>query len=299
MKEDGLRRTLALMLLAVGLLTLGASPAGAITGNYQQDFAHSYVGLVAFYDANGTFTHRCSGSLIAPSVLLTAGHCTDATTGATQARIWFEHDAGVGFDPDTGTPAPSGYPDSGGVTSHTLYNYGFANFGGFPDTHDVGLVILDQPITGSRYASQFTSFPALATEGSLDGLAKKRGQQDVTFTVSGYGLSLVNPVKSVSFRERLTAAEKLNNLGNSLTDGFNIQTSASPGNGRGGTCSGDSGGPLLSSSTDVIVAVNSFGLNDNCRGNDFMYRVDRGAVLSWILAHSPASERSLIQIVSL
>ena len=43
MKEDGLRRTLALMLLAVGLLTLGASPAGAITGNYQQDFAHSYV----------------------------------------------------------------------------------------------------------------------------------------------------------------------------------------------------------------------------------------------------------------
>ena len=160
-------------------------------------------------------------------------------------------------------------------------------------------MILDQPITGSKYASQFTSFPALATDGSLDGLAKKRGQQDVTFTVSGYGLSLVNPVKSVSFRERLTAAEKLNNLGNSLTDGFNIQTSASPGNGRGGTCSGDSGGPLLSSSTDVIVAVNSFGLNDNCRGNDFMYRVDRGAVLSWILAHSPASERSLIQIVSL
>ena len=127
-----MRRTLALVALAAGLLTLGASPAGAITGNYQRDFAHPYVGLVAFYDSAGTFTHRCSGSLIAPSVFLTAGHCTDATTGATQARIWFEQDAGVGFDASTGTPAPSGYPVSGGVTSHTLYNYGFANF-----AHDV------------------------------------------------------------------------------------------------------------------------------------------------------------------
>jgi Trypsin len=299
MKEDGLRRTLALVALAAGLLTLGASPAGAITGNYQQDFAHPFVGLVAFYGSAGNFTHRCSGSLIAPSVFLTAGHCTDATTGATQARIWFEQDAGVGFDASSGTPAPSGYPVSGGVTSHALYNYGFANFAGFPDTHDVGLVILDQPIGQSKYASQFTSFPALAVAGSLNSLAKKRGQQDVTFTVSGYGLSLVNPVKVLSFRERLTATEKLNNLGSNLTDGFNVQTSASPGNGRGGTCSGDSGGPLLYSSTDTIVAVNSFGLNENCRGNDFMYRIDRQPVLDWILAHSPAGERGLIRIVSL
>ena len=185
------------------------------------------------------------------------------------------------------------------MTAHTLYNYGFANFAGFPDTHDVGLVILDQPISQSKYASQFASFPALATGGSLDGLAKKRGQQDVTFTVSGYGLSLVNPVKLVSFRERLMATEKLNNLGSALTDGFNIQSSASPGNNRGGTCSGDSGGPLLYSSTNTIVAVNSFGQNANCRGNDFMYRVDRGPVLDWILAHAPANERALIRIVSL
>src|SRR5438067_1764074 len=163
-----LRRTLALVALAAGLLTLGASPAGAITGNYQQDLAHPYVGLIAFYDSAGNFTHRCSGSLIAPSVFLTAGHCTDATTGATQARIWFEQDAGVGFDAVTGTPAPSGYPVSGGVTSHTLYNYGYASSAGFPNTHDVGLVILDEPITTSKYAAQFTSFPALAAPGSLD-----------------------------------------------------------------------------------------------------------------------------------
>jgi len=293
------RRTLAFVALAVALVALGASPAGAVTGNYQQDFAHPYVGLIAFYDANGTFTHRCTGSLIAPSVFLTAGHCTDVATGATQARIWFEQDAGVGFDAATGTPAPSGYPDSGGVTSHTFYNYGYSATGGFPNTRDVGLVILDQPIGASNYAAQITSFPALAASGALNVLAKRRGQQDVTFTASGYGLSLQNPVKVVSFRERLMATEKLNNLGSHLTDGYNVQTSASPGNGRGGTCNGDSGGPLLYGSTNTIVAVNSFGLNDNCRGNDFMYRVDRQEVLDWIVAHAPASERTLIRIVSL
>jgi trypsin len=294
-----LRRTLALVALAVALVTLGAAPAGAITGNYRQDFAHPYVGLVAFYDAAGTFTHRCTGSLIAPSVVLTAGHCTDATTGATQARIWFEQDAGVGFDPETGTSAPSGYPVSGGVTAHTLLNDGYASGAGSADTRDVGLVILDRPIAASKYGSRITSFPALAASGSLDALARRRGQQEVTFTVSGYGASLENPVKSVSFRERLTATEKLNNLGSRLTDGFNVQTSASPGAGRGGTCSGDSGGPLFSNATSTIVAVNSFGLNANCRGNDFMYRIDRQPVLDWILAHAPPSERSLIRIVSL
>jgi hypothetical protein len=148
-----LRKTLALIALAVALLTIGTSPAGAITGNYQDDSIHTYVALIAFYDANDVFTHRCSGSLITPSVFLTAGHCTDATTGATSARLWFQQDAGVGFDPATGTPAPSGYPVSSDVTSHQLYNYGFANFAGFPNTKDVGLVVLDEPITQTDQAS--------------------------------------------------------------------------------------------------------------------------------------------------
>jgi hypothetical protein len=31
-----------------------------------------------------------------------------------------------------------------------------------------------------------------------------------------------------------------------------------------------------------MVAVTSFGLNANCRGVDFAYRLDRPDVLSWI-----------------
>jgi Trypsin len=80
-----LRRILALFALVLAVLAIGTAPAGAITGNFSDDNIHTYVALIAFYDKNDVFTHRCSGSLITPSVFLTAGHCTDATTGATTA----------------------------------------------------------------------------------------------------------------------------------------------------------------------------------------------------------------------
>jgi Trypsin len=291
-----LRRNLALLASLFVVLAIGALPAGAVTGNYSDDTIHPYVALIAFYDDNDVFTHRCSGSLLTPTVFLTAGHCTDVATGATNARLWFQQDAGVGFD---GTnPAPSGYPVASDVTSHHLYNFGFSDSLPLPNLRDVGIVVLDKPIAvgDEGYAGGFAS---LASVGSLDRLATRRGQQGVTFTASGYGLSLSNPVKTVSFRKRLMATEQLINLGSHLTDGFNIQTTANPGNGKGGTCGGDSGGPLLYDSTNTIVAVNSFGLNEWCRGNDFMYRVDQAAVQSWIRATIGEAQWSLVHVANL
>ena len=293
-----------ILVLLVGLLmamTVSASPAAAITGNFVKDFEHPYVGLVVFYDEDGEFLHRCSGSLLTSTVFLTAGHCTDASTGAVSARVYFQQDAGANFDPATEVDPVSGYPETCApgtlgtlcATSDELFNYGFADFEGFPNTRDVGLVILDQEIAMPEYG-------ALAAAGTLDRLATRRGQQELTFTASGYGLTKSNPVKVTSFRERLMAQSRLTNLRSNLTDGFNLQTNGN-GNGRGGTCSGDSGGPVFYGGfeSNLIVAVTSFGLNSFCRGVDFAYRTDQQAVLDWIRETVGENEWADITIVTM
>jgi secreted trypsin-like serine protease len=292
-------RKLWIMVIAALAMVVGyATPATAITGNYVEDNEHPFVGLVVFYDESGEFLHRCSGSLLTPTVFLTAGHCTD---GATTARVYFQQDAGVNYDPVTQVDPVSGYPetcagDTLGVlcaTSDELYNYGFDDFATFPNTLDAGIVVLDQPIALDEYGS-------LAVAGSLDSLATERGRQDVTFTASGYGLTYSSPVTFTSFRERLMGQAILTNLNSAITGGFNLQTNGN-GAGRGGTCSGDSGGPVFYGGfeSNVIVAVTSFGLNEWCRGTDFAYRIDTVEVLAWIESVVGEDEFNQIDFVTI
>ncbi len=286
-----MRRLLVSLVVSASLLAVAVAPAAAITKTYVRDFVHPYVGLVGFYDADWNWDHRCTGELLTPTVMLTAGHCTDNEAGGVMAhaRVWFQQDAGVNYDPVTQHDPVTGYPDSctgtGGdqlgilcATSGEMYNYGFDNFAGFPNTHDVGIVILDQPITMPKYAT-------LAGDQTLDPLLKARGTQDPTFTVSGYGISFSakQGAYAISYRERLMAEEKLVNMTSRNNDGYNIQLNGN-GDDRGGTCSGDSGGPVFwPSDGDQVVAVTSWGMsNAGCRGDGWYYRTDRQEVIDWI-----------------
>jgi secreted trypsin-like serine protease len=284
-----MRRVLIALSTVVAAMAL-AGPASAISGDFVKDNEHPFVGLVVFYDANGDFVWRCTGSLLTPTVFLTAGHCADTVGGAVTARVYFQQDAGVNYDPATQVDPVSGYPEycadgTLGVTCATsdqLYNFDFSGSLTVPDTHDVGLVILDQPIMLDEYG-------VLAEANSLDQLATQRGLQDLTFTVSGYGLTYKqqehNGKPNVSFRERLMALSQLVNLRSGLNAGFNLQTVGN-GTGQGGTCNGDSGGPVFYGGyeSNTIVGVTSFGLNNLCRGTDFAFRTDQPAVIEWILA---------------
>jgi hypothetical protein len=304
-----MRKRLALAVLALTAMMAASSPsANAITGNAVLSDRDSVV-LLTFYDDEGAYLWRCSGTLIAPTIVLTAGHCTYE---AAEARVWADQgpyvetpvdEGGYPLDPIEDRPPCEGYvgwPCTGeDATGEPLTYPGFGFPGivpdedaSFPNTGDVGLVILDTPIYPD------SGFASLAAAGALDVFATQRGRQDTTFTVVGYGLQKTRPTGDVAERIRLEATTQLVNLRSALTAGFNLQTSANPGRGRGGTCFGDSGGPIFYDDSNVIVAVTSFGLSPNCTGVDYAFRIDQQEVLAWILEVA-ADEGETISVVAL
>ena len=81
--------------VAASAAAVTVSPAGAITGNFTPDTQHNYVVLIAFYDKDGNFLWRCSGSLLNERTVLTAGHCTDTKSGAVSAIVWASQEGGA------------------------------------------------------------------------------------------------------------------------------------------------------------------------------------------------------------
>ena len=258
--------------LTVGLVVAGllatVMPAFAVRFGQPDGDAHPLVGLLVF-DVNGSPAWRCSGTLLSPTVMLTAGHCTAGTSGG---RVWFESDV------ESGIPN-NGYPSGGGTSIE------FASIHTHPDfvdnafyLHDAGIVILSQPVNVPTYGT-------LAKVGLLDELSTKRGLQDQSFTVVGYGLQSVKPTLQ-SDRVRYQGTVKLISVNG--TAGIPAGTSASftdnpgKGNGKGGTCFGDSGGPIFYSNSTTIAAVTSYGLNENCGGTGGGYRVDTADDQAWI-----------------
>ena len=264
---------------AVGVL---ATSASAITDGELDGNGHPYVGLMVAQGTDGNPLWRCSGTLMSPTVFMAAGHCTEAP--AAHVEIWFA--AGpVDNDPDyvsvaaggTGcaNPAVDGYPCDGDVggTPHTHPEYD-------PDAfylHDLGVVTLDGSVAESTYG-------ALPRENVLDGLKKKRGQRDLTFTAVGYGLQKSFPDasswKDQAIRVRMVAHPKLVQISNGYVGDFSILLSNNAH--TGGTCFGDSGGPNFIGDSNVVGGVTSFGKNGTCGGTGGVYRVDKADDLAWL-----------------
>jgi hypothetical protein len=252
-----MRRSIISLIAALGVMLLTVSPGAAIIGGQPDGDAHPYVGFVANSEA------FCSGTLIAPTVFLTAGHCTSLfqqTFPDDPVIVTFASDlssadqfilaSDIVTDPDFCLACAPGLP-------------------GF-DTNDVGLVFLSQPVTDR-------GFGVLPSPNLLDGLNLKQE----TFTVVGYGVQnfAVGGGKPQPTVDGLRYFANVQPIGikNRVGDMF-LKVSSS----KGGTCFGDSGGPTFLSDQTTIVAVTSFGTNSRCAGVGYNQRIDRQDILDFI-----------------
>lgn len=253
-------KRLAVVSLTVMLLLAVVIPVAAIQFGEPDGNDHPHVGLLVF-DVGGVPAWRCSGTLLSPTVMLTAGHCTFGTSGG---RVWFDTDVGAG------RPG-NGYPFAGGTgiefaAIHTHPDFNEAAF----YLHDAGIVILSEPVHVNTYGK-------LAKVGLLDRLAVKRGTQDQSFTVVGYGLQSVVPTLQadlVRYRGQVKLIDVNGTAGIPAGTSASFTNNPGKGNGSGGTCFGDSGGPIFHGNSNIIAAVTSYGLNANCAGTGGGYRVD-------------------------
>ena len=74
-------RSLFGLAVAGALALTAASPASAITGGDAYGEGHPGVALIVWYEAAGRY--RCTATLVSPTVLVTAAHCTEGAIGQT------------------------------------------------------------------------------------------------------------------------------------------------------------------------------------------------------------------------
>jgi hypothetical protein len=269
-------------LLGVGLVA--PTPAGAITGGTVDDTnIYENVGIIAFYDATGRY--RCSATLVTPTVLLTAAHCTAGTLGDTLVNFeWFIDDAAPSDLPRAADDIGDGISEIGyegsqdGWLSGTAYTHPeYSDFTDLRNWNDVGVVVLDEPVVGIEPAM-------LAPLNQLDQYSQP-ALNKALFTVVGYGTevrkSLTGPQKptpqSYPIVRRYTDA-----VGQKLTPQI-LQVNGNEHDNRagGGSCFGDSGGPAFDAA-GYLVTVTSYGYTSNCRYIDGFQRVDIAVVQDWL-----------------
>lgn len=251
--------------VAVALLLIGVTGVLAINDGELDGNGHPFVGIMVAQDADGNPMWRCSGTLLSPTVFLTAGHCTEAP--AAHVEIWFDADV------ESGIPA-NGYPFNGQVGGTPYVHPEFYDAPFF--VHDVGVVVLDEP-----FYSPNGVYGVLPSVDQLDALKTKRGKQDTTFTAVGYGLQRINPVFEEALRIRMVARPHLIQINvPGFTGDFSLLLSNN--HSTGGTCFGDSGGPNFLGDSNIVAGVTSFGINGNCAGTGGVFRMDRQNVLDFV-----------------
>lgn len=245
----------------------------AIVNGTPDGSAHPNVGALTD-PFQGAQVLACSGTLVSPTVMVTAAHCTAQLQqlGFSTADVTFDSNIGTGSDETCGlvdcVVAPSKTytgtlqtdPDFTGSTSGN-------------DSHDIAVVTFAKPIKGITPAQ-------LPPAGLLDSMSSAGTFGSATFTEVGYGWhAVVNNSKNATGlfdgvrRNATSGSRSLSTSDAKMSENASL--------GFGGACSHDSGGPDFLGNSNTIVGELS-ALQGPCSGTYDDYRLDTDSARAFL-----------------
>jgi hypothetical protein len=224
------------------------SPAAAITNGTPDGEGHPAVGALISTKGypDGTWSY-CTGTLISPTVFLTAAHCGE--TGQKTALVSFS----------------SRYTLGAGV--YVGRYHADPQFTDGSDLHDIAVVVFSTPIPGIKPAR-------LPSAGMLDRMATAGTLATSTFTPVGYGSATPTGPRAQKFHYSDT--RRRTSISFERLTGTWLKLAVDRAKKEGGTCFGDSGGPnfLGGPDSDLLVATTISGDDDACKAANLDYRLD-------------------------
>jgi hypothetical protein len=245
-------KSIVAAMAVVFVLAFGGTASAVVNGQPDGN-RHPNVGALLAPQAysDGTWA-TCSGTLISPTVFLTAAHCD---WGLSRMAVTF----------DSVYTAPG--------TTYWGNWYADPRFRGAQgDPYDLAVVVLDNPVVGITPAQ-------LPGAGSLANLARNQG-----FTSVGYGAQSVTINHGPTFHYADIRYFATSDTLFAINKAW-LRISMNPTLGDGGTCYGDSGGPnfLGAGTTETnIVAATTITGDFMCRATNVVYRLDTESARSFL-----------------